>query len=413
MARKAEDMALVQAFLDSESSQSSQSGRDKEYREMIKACLEVLAQGDTGLECYISTIHVIKGIMIMDLKKAECLLVAHCERAVRDLIRCVPNYLELTFYLSPIYYSVVKEYVFSDDLGDHPCYLHGVRKANPLDAKTGGQKSFERVIGTKKDDIVSEFKKLTTLRERIETGHIVMEGFLMVNRSLKDNLQVEKVVYGENIDSEQKRALIALCEKSGIPYYRASQGIMAAMTTTNPVPEVICSVRVKARGQDELIISEHKNFFLILDGISNPDNLGMVLRTADASGVDAVILLSPSVHHFNKNSIRGGRGAVGRIPIYFCTDDFALMDTLHANQFKIWGTSARFTASNFYNVTYDADNIAVIVGNESNGVRKEILDRCTDYVKIPMVDGQSSLNIAVAAALVMYEYDREFYMVNA
>ena len=156
-------------------------------------------------------------------------------------------------------------------------------------------------------------------------------------------------------------------------------------------------------------MDKKRNFFLILDGIANPDNLGMMLRTADASGVDAVILLSESTHHFNKNAIRGARGAVGRIPIYFCNNDFALMETLQEHNFKIMGTSARFEADNFYEAGYDAENVAVIVGNESNGVRKEILEQCTDYVKIPMVDGQSSLNVAVAAALILYECGRNFY----
>ena len=182
------------------------------------------------------------------------------------------------------------------------------------------------------------------------------------------------------------------------------------MTTTNPVPEILCITRIKNLEQNELIISRKKNFFLILDGIANPDNLGMVLRTADASGVDAVILLSPSTHQFNKNAIRGARGAVGRLPIYFCSDDFELMDLLRERGFKIWGTSARFESENFYDMDFSSDNLAVVVGNESNGVRKEILDKCTDYVKIPMVEGQSSLNIAVAAALVLYEYDRTFYI---
>jgi len=290
--------------------------------------------------------------------------------------------------------------------------LKGARKVNSTDGCFENHKYTEQIIGSKKDDIVSEFKKLTTLKSRIETGHVVMEGFLLVNRALKDHLQVEKVVYADDIDSEQRMEIVRVCEESGIPYYRASRGMMAAMTTTSPVPEVLCSVRIKAHDQNELIISKKKNFFLILDGIANPDNLGMVLRTADASGVDAVILLSESTHHFNKNAIRGARGAVGRIPIYFCSDDFALMKTLQEHNFKIIGTSARFQASNFYEVGYVSDNIAVIVGNESNGIRKEILDRCTDYVKIPMVDGQSSLNIAVAAALILYEYGREFYQAS-
>ena len=388
--------------------------QNKEYLEQVKQYLAKMQTpaGENTFSCYICTIHIVKGVLILDKENATCILAAESERAIRDLVRSIPNDVEMTFYYEDTYHSVVSEYIigtFGEINGNAlACFAKGARRANPALNVPVRQKA-ERVIGSKKDDIVAEFRKLTTLKARIETGYVVMEGFLMVNRSLKDHLQVEKVVYTDNIDEEQKKQIISYCEESGIAYYRVSQGIMSVMTTTNPVPEVICSVRVKARSEKELILSKKKNFFLILDGIANPDNLGMVMRTADASGVDAVILLSPSTHHFNKNAIRGGRGAVGRIPIYFCSDDLELMDVLLENRFKIWGTSARFEASNFYDVSYDADNIVVIVGNESNGVRKEILDRCTDYVKIPMVEGQSSLNIAVAAALVLYEYDREFY----
>ena len=424
MAKLAENLSEAKVFLRSIKQEASDKDREYkeqnlEYIEQIDKYIDLILKNDTddtaiesGIKCFICTIHIVRGILILDEQNATCLIAAESERAVRDLVRSIPNDMEMTFYYESTYHSVISEYLYSmaGEINGEAvaCYVKGARKANPALNAPLRQKA-ERVIGSKKDDIVAEFRKLTTLKARIETGYVVMEGFLMVNRSLKDHLQVEKVVYTENIDEEQKKAIIAYCEESGIAYYKVSQGIMSVMTTTNPVPEVICSVRVKARNQKELIISKKKNFFLILDGISNPDNLGMVLRTADASGVDAVILLSPSTHHFNKNAIRGGRGAVGRIPIYFCSDDFELMDVLHEHNFKIWGTSARFEASNFYDISYSSDNIAVIVGNESNGVRKEILDRCTDYVKIPMVEGQSSLNIAVAAALVLYEYDREFY----
>ncbi len=147
----------------------------------------------------------------------------------------------------------------------------------------------------------------------------------------------------------------------------------------------------------------HGHFILIADGIANPDNLGMLLRTADAAGASAVILLSNSTHYLNKNAIRGARGAIGRLPIYFAADDLALLAKLKENSFQILGTSARFEAANFFDVSYEK-NCAVIIGNESVGVRKEILDACTGYVKIPMAAGQSSLNIAVAAALMVYKH---------
>lgn len=409
MEKSEEQLEEIKQFLVSARNIYDGCEQNEECRERIEEYITRLQKNDSEFEYCFSVIGIMRGVQIIDYKRAECLIVADCERTVRDFMRRIPNNIEMNFYFDSVYYSVVTDYIYIAGTEARTCHLKGLRKANPMDDCFENRKYAERVVGSKKDDIVSEFKRLTTLKSRIETGHVIMEGFLLVSRALKDRLQVEKVVYADDIDSEQRQEIIHACEESGIEYYRASRGMMAAMTTTSPVPEVMCTVRIKAHNQNELIISKKKNFFLILDGIANPDNLGMVLRTADASGVDAVILLSESTHHFNKNAIRGARGAVGRIPIYFCNDDFALMKTLQEHDFKIIGTSARFQSSNFYDVHYTSDNIAVIVGNESNGVRKEILDRCTDYVKIPMAEGQSSLNIAVAAALILYEYGRGFY----
>ncbi len=403
MAKRTEDFKIIRNFLENIIESTVETVDNTAYLEKAKSFINNNEDKNT---CYICTIHTVQGVIVTD--GSDCLIAANSERAVRELVRCVPNHKEMGFYFDCIYNSVMKEYITSLD-EEEPCHIKGQRKADPTRDFSAGYRNVERIIANKKDDIVAEFKKYTALKARIETGHVVMEGMLMVKRSLKDCLPVEKVVYTDNIDEKDREEIAELCEKNGIAYYRVSSGIMSSMTTTNPVPEILCITRIKNLEQNELIISRKKNFFLILDGIANPDNLGMVLRTADASGVDAVILLSPSTHHFNKNAIRGGRGAVGRLPIYFCSDDFELMDLLREHGFKIWGTSARFESENFYDMDFSSDNLAVVVGNESNGVRKEILDKCTDYVKIPMVEGQSSLNIAVAAALVLYEYDRTFY----
>lgn len=410
MAKISDDFEKIIEFLNSYLRGFDAAEESEEYTEQIERVLNRLRRGDRNFVCYISEINVMQGVRIMDLDNSECLIAAYCERAVRDLLRCIPMNREFACFYDSVYYSVVAEFLYSTDKEWKPYHLKGLRVSDLQEINRNPAEKFNKVIGSKKDDVVSEFRQYTTLKARIETGHIVMEGMRMVKRALEDGQQVEKVVYCDNIDGEKLDGIMEICEKNNIAYYSASKGIMAAMTTTNPVPDIICSVRMKVRSQNDLIIAKDKNFFLVLDGVSNPDNLGMVLRTADASGVNAVILLSESAHHYNKNAIRGARGAVGRIPIYFSTNDFELMDMLHANHFRIMGTSAKFQSDNFYDVRYDLGNIAIVMGNESNGVRKEILDRCTDYVKIPMVEGQSSLNIAVASALLLYEYNRvNFY----
>lgn len=406
MAIISNDYDVITEFLASYLEKCGRDAASAEYVRQVERYADCLQKRDCAfLTCYTSVINILQGVQIFDFGNSECLIVANCERAVRDFLRNVPVGREFAFYFDDIYSDVMKEFLHITNSQDMSDSVRGLKLTHLSDVARGSGKRLDRVIGSKKDDVVSEFRQYTALKSRIETEHIVIEGTLMVRRALEDNLLVEKLVYADGIDGD----IAELCRKNNVPYYKAAQGILSAMTTTNPVPEIICSVRLKALNQKNLIITKDKNFFLVLDGISNPDNLGMVLRTADAAGVNAVILLGNSTHHYNKNSIRGARGAVGRIPIYYCTDDFELMDILHAHHFKIMGTSARFQSSNFYDIQYDYDNIAVVIGNESNGVRKEILDLCTDYVKIPMAEGQSSLNIAVASALIMYEYDRAVY----
>lgn len=133
----------------------------------------------------------------------------------------------------------------------------------------------------------------------------------------------------------------------------------------------------------------------------------MILRTADAAGISGLILLCNSTHIFHKNVIRGARGAMGRIPVYLSTHDGETINKLRQNDFKIIGTSAKFDTC-CYSISFNFRNLAVIIGNETSGIRKEILELCTDYAKIPMAAGQSSLNAAVASALLMYEYTRIF-----
>lgn len=324
------------------------------------------------------------------------------ERAFRDLIRVIPENEKINLIIDKKYVNIAYEYINIISDSDENITISGVKGI--YKDKVYGE--YPVTIEGKKNSIVSEFKECATLQGRIQHEKFVVEGERLVKRALEDGQMVEMVVLtakGENNDE-----IIELCKERRIPCYLTNAGTISCMTNTHPVPGMICSIRSKIYNQKQLIISPKKNYFLILDGISNPDNLGIILRTADAAGASGLILLSNSTHYFNKNAIRGARGAVGRMPVYVSDNDDEVFSILQENEFKVIGTSARFGASNFYEIDYAYKNIAIVVGNETDGVRKEILDRCNEYAKIPMAPGQSSLNIAVSSALFMYEHTRLF-----
>ena len=150
----------------------------------------------------------------------------------------------------------------------------------------------------------------------------------------------------------------------------------------------------------ESISIDRKGVILIADNVENPDNLGLVIRTADACGADAVINIG-NTSIYNKNCIRAARGAVGRFPIieYPVNEIGALTAKLKALGYKIYGTSAKTT------ITVDnMDNTGgrvFSVSNETNGISKGMEQAADEMVRIPMATGQSSFNVAVAAGIIL------------
>jgi len=363
------------------------------------------------LICFISKAHILQGFSLLQKNSGQnsCLLVAYNERAMRDLLLTLPDNLPATFYYNdPVYTELVNEFICDSEKIDS-CTVKGEKSCIETNKSIKRQSAADAYpIESKKDPVIQECKEYNSLKGRIDNNRFIVEGSLLVKRALKDGQLVEKVIYSGS-NTPEIDEIISLCRQRSVPVYNTSPGIMSVATDTKPVPNIIAVIRMTIRSQSSFIMSKERNSILILDGISNPDNLGMILRTADAAGVSSIVLLSNCTHFLNKNAIRGGRGAVGKIPMYMADDDFAFFKMLHENRFKIIGTSAKSPDESFYRMDYAYPNIAFVLGSESYGMRKEIVELCTDFIRIPMADGQSSLNVAVAAALIMYEYVRSFY----
>lgn len=144
---------------------------------------------------------------------------------------------------------------------------------------------------------------------------------------------------------------------------------------------------------------------LIAENIANPDNLGMTLRTADAAGVSAILLSSIGASPLHKNCVRASRGAVGRVPLYAATDIGSAIETLRALGWRVLGGTA--SAEKELYATKFSPPTAIVVGNENTGLSMETRERCTELVRIPMASGQSSLNVGVAAGVLLYELARQ------
>lgn len=272
-----------------------------------------------------------------------------------------------------------------------------------------GNKFYKTIqpISSKKDIIYKSLKEIKSLSGRIRNRRCLLEGSLLVERALNNNSRIEYIVVTSQSFDDKIKNIIDIAKEKKISVYEMNQGLLSGLTDSHPTPNIVCCMQVEEKTVEEFRFLGDTRL-LIIDSISNPDNLGMILRTADAGGVDAVVLIGSSIHYLNRNVVRGARGAIGKLPIFVCEGEAEknFFKQLLEYGFQIIGMSARAENEAFFALEYK-ERAAFIVGNESNGIRSEILEQATDQVRIPMAPGQSSLNVAISAGLVIYELVRK------
>jgi TrmH family RNA methyltransferase len=231
-------------------------------------------------------------------------------------------------------------------------------------------------------------------RTRRKEGLIVLEGARLVRDAIQHGQRPEFVFYeSQSADSD----LIALLEHHGIQPVPVSPGVMRHMVDTQQ-PQGVVAVFTLPNPP----LPQNPQHLLILDGIRDPGNLGTILRTAAATGVDAVILSSDSADPYNPKALRGGMGAHFRVPV------------IEAE----WDTIARhcrglavYLADSHAETAYDdvdwSDGWAVIIGSEAHGAGSQAAILANARICIPLAAETESLNAAVAAGVILFEAQRK------
>ncbi len=282
-------------------------------------------------------------------------------------------------------------------------YFRGVKKGSH-------SKSEQRIITKRKDDIATHIRKIASLKGKIEYSLFIVENEMLVERVFVDGQPIDAILYTTKYMSNfQGKNFLEKAIQENISCYQVNDGLMGSITTTRPVPSIIASVHFNY--PNLLTESGQLNFhyhtdcnLLITETVSNPDNLGMILRTADAAGISGVLLCGEGASPLHKNTIRASRGAIGRLPIFHATDTIVAIEQLKNSGWHIIGATASGN-TNFYNIEIKPYT-AIIVGNENSGLSDETCQHCTELIQLPMAPGQSSLNVGVATGIFLYEYVR-------
>ncbi len=233
-------------------------------------------------------------------------------------------------------------------------------------------------------------------KERRETGAFVAEGVRLVEEALAAKWPFQFVLAGESL-SERGRTLVADLQSRGVETEIIANNLMQSVSETETSQGILAVL-------DYLLlpIPQSLSFVLILDQIRDPGNLGTLLRTATAAGVQAVFLPPETAEAFAPKVVRAGMGAHFRLPIHPLTWDEIRANT---HDLKIHLADMEGAIS-----CWQADfhsPLALIVGGEADGASQSARQLATSQVYIPMPGKTESLNAAVAGAILMFEVVRQ------
>ncbi|MBF7019530.1 23S rRNA (guanosine(2251)-2'-O)-methyltransferase RlmB [Staphylococcus sp. 18_1_E_LY] len=150
---------------------------------------------------------------------------------------------------------------------------------------------------------------------------------------------------------------------------------------------------------------EQLSTVLILDGLEDPHNLGSIIRTADASGVDGIIIPKRRSVALTQTVVKASTGAIQHVPVMRVTNLAQTIEALKEKGYWIAGTEADNATD--YRQLDAGMPLAIVIGSEGQGMSRLVKDKCDFYIKIPMVGHVNSLNASVAASLMMYEVYRK------
>lgn len=233
------------------------------------------------------------------------------------------------------------------------------------------------------------------------------EGKHAVYEFLTSGKTVEKVLIANGLKGAED--IIDIAKRRGIKVVYASRSVLDAESETGTHQGIIGYGSDFTYGtiSDSIKLAEKKGedlFFIILDGIEDPHNLGSIIRTAECAGVHGVIIPKHRAVSVTETVVRTSAGAAGHMNIIKCTNINAAISELKDKGVFVY--AADMGGVSMYKANLKG-KIAVVVGGENKGVSELTKKLCDEVVAIPMFGKINSLNASVSAAVVLYEVVRQ------
>lgn len=257
-------------------------------------------------------------------------------------------------------------------------------------------------ITSSSNDKIKFIKSLHRKKSRDKEGLFIVEGLKIIEECLDNNYNLETLVMSNNFfeDADNANFINNLFNKNiGTEILYVDDRVFGEITDTETPQGILGISKLLVRELSEFKLKKD-GFYLILDEVQDPGNMGTIIRTADAFGVDGIFISGGSVDIYNSKVVRATMGSIYRTPIYKVDKFKKLKDILESLDINIYSSSLK-GKDNLDKINFK--NSMFIIGNESKGVSEEYQSLATELIKIPMVGEAESLNAAIASSIIMYE----------
>lgn len=259
------------------------------------------------------------------------------------------------------------------------------------------------VIISQQNQIVKHVKLLHEKSKRDKLGQFFVEGHRIVEDALQNDASIEFAAISEaGMGKRETEDLVCRLKEKGLLIYEVSDKIFKEISNTES-PQGILIVLRRPKFDIENVIKDGE-FFVLLENIQDPGNMGTIIRTADAAGASGVVVSKGCVDIYNPKVLRSTMGSIFHLPIVKVDNFEETIYDLKNNRFNV--LAAHLDGQTWH---FDVDmknKTAVVIGNEANGISDSVAKECK-LIKIPMQGKSESLNASVSAAVIIYEYVRQ------
>ena len=256
------------------------------------------------------------------------------------------------------------------------------------------------MITAKDNDKVKYTKSLLKSKNRNKESKFIIEGYRILTLAIECNAKIDYVFINEEFEKKTEHVeFLEILKSKNINTYKTTNKIFNELVDTESTQGILAVVKFNQRTIQENLKDEHR-FVVILDRIQDPGNMGTIIRTADAAGVDAIIALKGCVDIYNPKVIRSTMGSIFDMNIIHATQEEAVR-LLKLKNFDI--VSSYLDTNNYYDKVEYNYKTALVIGNEANGINDELVSKSDVLVKIPIYGKAESLNAAISSAILMYE----------